>query len=168
MGLKFPQGKDDRVQYLTGLLKEATLYHLERLRSLIAAALLQPSPLMTPNNVLDIRGHAQAVSQNDLVTGCTKYIRNNRTFLEKCIREQIQSFEEERANIQRPREEDVLELDDGLDDSEDEDCADPEEVEDEDETKAEAAPDQLEKLEELNRKILKYRGHLQELKSMSI
>jgi len=132
----------ERVQYLVGLLEVAALYQLERLKSLIADALMPPSSMITHGNAFDIRRYARAASQNDLIAYCTAYIRENHELLEDCVRDEIQRYKEERAEIRRLMGEHVPEFEDSADDSEDEDgdgddseyedCADGEDLTDED------------------------------------
>ncbi|GJJ71849.1 sacsin [Entomortierella parvispora] len=90
----------ERVEYLVNLLTVADLYRLQRLKSLIAAALLPPSSFITHGNVFEVREFARNVGQNDLVAYCSAFIHENFALLVDRTKDEIRRCREEIGHIE--------------------------------------------------------------------
>ena len=168
----------ERVQYLVGLLEVAALYQLERLKSLIADALMPPSSMITHGNAFDIRRCAREASQADLIAFCAEFIRKNHSLMNDQVRVEIsrvtQEIQRVKDDIQGVKEE-IRRIenvaDQGLDNSyedltkidEESDGSEGFEVVDKKpDVSHPTIAEKLEELDELERELLNYEDQLQD------
>ncbi|KAG0293199.1 hypothetical protein BGZ96_003187 [Linnemannia gamsii] len=88
-----PENDDlsQRVEYLMALQRLANMYHVDRLKSLIAEELMLPGKVIY-SNVFDIRAHAEKNEDPDMVAYCNKHIDDkvNRSLIKDYLKDEIE------------------------------------------------------------------------------